>query len=205
MALGGRHQPARRLLGGRARHADRDPALHLHGDHAAAIEDRRRPADDDGAALRARSGRARDLGRGRRRAARGNDGDRRRHGGGDGPHLAAGDAAQFLFRPARDRHHRGLGDARADHPAVGRPHHPCRPARLGGRSGGDAARGPLQGSDRRGVAALGLRRHLDERGRDVRRRLHPGPRARRALCPLHPNRRDRAAEHGPARAPRGAL
>ncbi len=115
------------------------PALHLHGHHAAALEDRRGPAADHGPAVRADPGRPGHLGRLRRRAARRDDGHRRRDRRRDGAHLAAGDDAQQVQHPAVDRDHRRLGHARPDHSAVDRADHPGRPARLGGRPGADRA------------------------------------------------------------------
>ena len=86
-----------RLLGGRTRYADRHPAVRLHGHHAAAVEDRRGPAADHGAAIRADPGRPGHLGGVRRRAPGRDHGDLGRDRGRDGPDLAARDAAQQLF------------------------------------------------------------------------------------------------------------
>ena len=93
-------------------------AVRLHGRDARALEDRRGAAHDDGRALRRAARRPRLLGRDRRRAAGGVHRHRRRHGGHDGPAVAAGDDARGLRPEARRRHDLRRGHARADHPAV---------------------------------------------------------------------------------------
>ena len=111
----------------------------------------------------------------RRRAARGDDRRRRRERHLDGPDLAADHAALRLRPPARDRRHRRIGHARADHPAVARADHHGRPARpLGrrhvrGRVHSRASRSPASTrstcSARRSSSRTGRRRCRRKRGR----------------------------------------
>ena len=165
-----RDQFPRRLLGPRPRHADRHSAVRVHGDHAAEIAHRRGPAGHHGAALRPGARRSRHLRGVRRRPARRHHRHRRRDRGRHGADLAAGDAAQQLFASAGHRHHRRLRHARPDHSAVDRADHSGRPARQRHRPGRHRAQTALQGHDRRAHHAVELRRHLDQRRRNVPRR-----------------------------------
>ena len=116
------------------RHAARDPVLHLHGADPRALGDGRGPARHDRSALRPDSRRSRLRGDLRRRVARGHDRCRRGQRDFDGTDIAA-DHASLRVRPTdRLGHHRGIGHARADHPAIPCAHHHGRPARpIGGR------------------------------------------------------------------------
>ncbi len=128
--LGDRARPQHRLhrqpherAGDRGR-LDRDAArgadVRDDGHHARALQDRQRPADDDGARVRPAAGRARGLDRDRGGVPRRLHRDRGRDGRDDGPARAADDAAQQLLARARHRRDRGVGHAGADHPALDR-------------------------------------------------------------------------------------
>ena len=179
-------EPSRGLLGGRAGYAHSHPPVHLHGDHAPALEDRGGSAGHHGPALRADPGRPGHFGGLRGALLAATTGHRRRDRCGHGADLAPRDAPEQLLPVACHRHDRGLGHAGPDHPALDRSDHPRRPAGLRRRSGLDRPEGAPQGSDGRAVDARRLRRDLHQRGRDVPRGLHPGPRPCGALHALHP-------------------
>jgi hypothetical protein len=88
------------------------------------------------------------------------------------------------------------GHARPDHPAVHRADHPGRPARQRGRPGRVAAPDALQVKHRRTVDAVRLLRRVDQRRRDVPRRLPAGPRPGRAVHAVHPRLRAAQPESG---------
>ena len=115
------------------RHAARGAVLHVHGPDPRAHRDGRGPARHHRPAVRPDPRRPRLRGDLRRRAARRDHRRRRGVGDLDGPHLAADHAALRLRPAARDRRHRRLGHAGADHPAVAGADHHGRPARQLGR------------------------------------------------------------------------
>ena len=105
----------------------------------------------------------------------------------DGPHLAA-DHAALRLRPARrDRRDRGLGHARADHPAVARADRHGRPARpLGRRHVRRAPSSPASCSPActpatsccsRSSSPRGSRRCPPRRARSASRTARPGTRS----------------------------
>ena len=143
MAERRRDQFPRRLLGSRARHADRHPAIYFHGHHAATLETGRGPTVNHGATIWPGARGVGNLGRVRRRVTGRDHRYRRRHRRRHGVDFPARYDAKQVCRLAVHRNHRLVGDAGTDHPAVHRAYYSRRPIGQRRRSGELSAQRPL--------------------------------------------------------------